>query len=463
MSDPSSQMRFAAGHEAGAVACALCSNGVMVEAEPDLGAAIELTQQLITMPHDGAVFEATFAHEGVLVRVDIMEPDGAGGWSVAEVKSSTSAKDYHAGDLATQIWVMSNCGVSISSAAIRHIDKSFVLTTAGDYRGLFADVGLGDALQPIIANRANVVARAQAILAGPEPIIGMGDHCSSPFECEFVGYCSAECDVVEWPIALLPYSGRAVAAKWAGEGIHDLFDVPVGKLDSALHNRIHQATISGTTYHDRAGALAATSGWAYPRLYLDFETIAFAVPRWIGTQPYQQVPFQFSCHIEQEDGRIAHHDFLSLDGVDPRRACAEALVACCAEAPGGAIIAYNAGFERGCIRGLAAHCPDLAPDLAAIEARVVDLLPVTRANYYHRDQRGSWSIKAVLPTVAAELDYGALEVKDGVNAQAAYLEAISGDASPTRRRAIEAALLAYCARDTEAMIVLLKRLIGDAD
>ena len=86
------------------------------------------------------------------------------------------------------------------------------------------------------------------------------------------------------------------------------------------------------------------SGWAYPRTWLDFETIAFALPRWVGTRPYQQVPFQFSAHIEAEDASIAHREFLSLDGFDPRRACAEALVA--KVPPEGAVIAYNASFER---------------------------------------------------------------------------------------------------------------------
>ena len=73
----------------------------MVEAEPDLHAAIVRTRELIDQGHSSAIFEATFSHDGVLVRVDIMEPDGKGKWRVAEVKSSTSVKDYHVGDLAT--------------------------------------------------------------------------------------------------------------------------------------------------------------------------------------------------------------------------------------------------------------------------------------------------------------------------------------------------------------------------
>jgi hypothetical protein len=168
------------------------------------------------------------------------------------------------------------------------------------------------------------------------------------------------------------------------------------------------------------------------------------------------VPFQFSAHIETADGKITHQEFLSLDGSDPRRPCAEALTTTVPKV--GAVIGYNASFEKGRIIELAAAFPDLAEELRAIAGRVVDLLPVVRANWYHRDQRGSWSIKAVLPTVAPELNYSTLEVKDGGSAQDAYVEAVSPEATDQRRKAIDAALRAYCARDTEAMIVLAKRL-----
>jgi len=199
--------------------------------------------------------------------------------------------------------------------------------------------------------------------------------------------------------------------------------------------------------------------WPFPRTWLDFETIAFAVPRWIGTRPYQQVPFQFSAHVEADDGVIEHQSFLSLDGEDPRRACAEALVSTLPKT--GAVIGYNASFEKSRIIELASAFPDLADRLLSLAARVVDLLPVTRAYWYHRDQRGSWSIKAVLPTIAPALDYAGLEVGDGQAAQAAYDEAISPETTAERKAEIRTALERYCRRDTEAMIVLAQRLVEE--
>jgi len=205
-----------------------------------------------------------------------------------------------------------------------------------------------------------------------------------------------------------------------------------------------------------------TLDWAWPRHYLDFETIAFAAPRWVDTRPYQQIPFQFSCHSEGADGAMRHEAFLSIDGDNPRRACAQKLIDWLSrgQARSGAIIAYNASFERGCIVKLAEAFPDLAEELRAIASRVVDLLPVAKNGYYHRDQRGSWSIKAVLPTIAPELDYGDLAVGNGEAAQHAWREAVDPATSPERRTEIRQALLDYCERDTWAMVVLLRRLRG---
>jgi hypothetical protein len=81
--------------------------------------------------------------------------------------------------------------------------------------------------------------------------------------------------------------------------------------------------------------------------------------------------------------------------------------------------------------------------------------------YYHRDMRGSWSLKAVLPTIAADLAYDTLvEVKSGTDAQVGYVEAIDPATTPARREAIRSALSDYCRRDSEAMMVVLDRLCG---
>jgi len=197
-------------------------------------------------------------------------------------------------------------------------------------------------------------------------------------------------------------------------------------------------------------------GGSYPRIWLDFETISDAIPRWADCWPYRQAAFQFSALIEADDGSITPHAFLSFDG-DPRRACAEALACLATE---GAVIAWNAEFERKRLIELAQDFPDLRVFLHSLADRTVDLLPVAKAHWYHRDQRGSWSIKAVLPTIAPDLSYDDLTVANGGDAQTAYRRAIRPETSESERREIARALLEYCERDTEAMMVIAQRLGG---
>jgi len=138
------------------------------------------------------------------------------------------------------------------------------------------------------------------------------------------------------------------------------------------------------------------------------------------------------------------------------RRCAQALIAALGQT--GPILTYSA-FERTVINRLAARFPDLRETLHALTHRIVDLLPLVRAHYYHPDMRGSFSIKAVLPTVAPHLSYAGLgEVKDGVAAQAAFEEAIDAGTEASRRERLEQQLLAYCALDTLAMVELVRTL-----
>ncbi|WP_374527121.1 DUF2779 domain-containing protein [Novosphingobium sp.] len=456
--DAGMRSAFAAGHEVGAAACRQHPDGVMIDADHGFAAAAEVTARLLASGSKRPLFEATFAHEGVLIRADIMEPRG-GGWHLAEVKNTTGVKAYHLGDIATQLWVMRGAGVDVRSAAVRHIDTAFTLQREGDYAGLFRDSEVMALVEPLAESRGELVAEARAVLDGAEPIREPGGHCSEPFTCSFQAYCGRHLPPPpRWPVTLLPgAAGKNVARALLEQGLACLSEVPEGAITGATLARVHSATLTGTPYLEREAIRQETSAWAYPHTFLDFEAIQFAVPRWIGTKPYAQIPFQFSAHIREEDGSLTHAEFLSIDGSDPRRHCAEALTRLPAQ---GAVIAWSMSFERGRLLDLAAAFPDLAPALESLAARLVDLLPVVRRHYYHRDMRGSWSIKAVLPTLGA-IGYDDLaEVKSGTDAQAGYLEAIDPATTPERAELLRDALLGYCKRDTEAMIAVLDALTG---
>ncbi|MBM4128439.1 MAG: DUF2779 domain-containing protein, partial [Nitrospira sp.] len=261
---------------------------------------------------------------------------------------------------------------------------------------------------------------------------------------------------------LLPgVAGKRLAAALRASGIDDLRDAPEEQFENDLFHRIWQATASGEAFLDPAAAGELKRlGW--PRHYLDFESVQFAVPIWAGTRPYQQVVFQWSCHTESRDGNVMHREFLETGGGDPQRRFAESLLAALDDV--GQVFVYNQSFEATRLKELAERYPDLAKKLKGIAGRMVDLLPITRRHYYHPEMKGSWSIKAVLPTVDAELSYYGLDtVAHGQEAQVAYLELMAPDIPNERKAELERGLLEYCRRDTLALFRLCRMLSQEKD
>jgi len=453
---------MAAGHTVGEVARSLHAGGVLIESQGNLSEAIRQTVQHLADRQRKPLFEATIQHDGTLVRTDLLLP-AKKAWRLVEVKSSTSVKDYHLLDAAIQRFVLEKAGVPVDSVAVQFIDNTFVYPGKGCYHqvkrngevnSLFTQEDVSADIGPLVKKDVSGwIKAARKTLDGKLP--PMTDNCDDPYECPFKAYCHA--DAPEYPVDCLPRIG-VQAAGLRAQGYDDIRDIPAGVLANPVQERVRKLTIFGKAeLRPEAAAKLSELGW--PRYYLDFETMNFAVPIWKGTRPYQQVPFQWSCHVGHEDGTMIHREFLDLSGDDPSRAFAESLLA--AVNKRGPIMVYNQAFEGRIVAELALRCKDLATPLGAVAARFVDLLPITRENYYHPAMKGSWSIKSVLPTIAAELDYAGLEeVQDGGAAQRAFVEAIAPETAASRKKDLKRALLAYCERDTEAMVRLAKFLLG---
>lgn len=202
----------------------------------------------------------------------------------------------------------------------------------------------------------------------------------------------------------------------------------------------------------------------YPIYHLDFETFQQAVPEYIGCHPYEQIPFQYSLHIEYEDGRLEHSEFLAKEGEDPRRSLAEQLVK---DIPMGVCsTAYNMAFEKSVLKHLAEEFPDLSGQLMDIHDNMCDLMvPFQKQYYYSKAMQGSYSIKYVLPALwpgDPELDYHNLEgVHNGAEASVSYADMVNH--TPEEIAEMRENLLKYCDLDTYAMVKVLNRLKEIAD
>jgi hypothetical protein len=450
--DAYDQAAIETGRVVGAKAREIYGNGAgrLVSHNRGLRSAVTETAALLEAGGNEPIFEATFDYDGLTVQVDILERT-ADAASIIEVKSSTSVKDHFLADCAIQNWTLQQLGLVPASTRLALINNQFDYGGDLDYDGLFHEVDLTPDLEPLITAMPETVAATRDTLESlDEPERQIGTHCTKPYPCPFFDHCAPE----QGEYSILGLGGRKDALyKLMLDGFRDVRELREEQLANESQQRIWRQTVAGEAFVSPAlkGEIDAL---AWPRYFLDFETIAFAIPIWAGTRPYQALPFQWSCHIDEGTGEIGHEEFLDLTGEPPMRQVAEGLVERVGTA--GPIIVYTS-YEKRVLNELAERYPDLAPALAALVDRLVDLHPLAKAHYYHPDMRGSWSIKAILPTIGVDIDYADLvEVSDGEAAQSAYLEAIHENTEPARREALRDALLAYCRLDTLAMVRLVE-------
>ena len=448
---PQIRSLWATGHQVGAISQQLYGTADSVEIEFDrrVGLLLAKTRKLIDRGADFPIFEATFRYEGVLVRVDVLMPD-ADGWRMIEVKASTSLKDYHVLDCAIQDWVLRNSGINVTGVSLAHVNNRFVYPGAGDYDGLLIEHDLTDEVRTLEPSVVELVARAREAVTGPRPDVNVGAHCSNPYDCQFMEFCwPTDTEYPVWGLG----GGKAKLGEYVSLGYRDIRDVPAELITAETQQRIHRVTRSGEP-ELLDGARRALEGLAYPRYYLDFETIAPAVPFWAGTRPYGVLAIQWSCHIEEAPGRFTHKEFLDLSGDPPMRSLALELIECLGD--DGPVFMWTR-YEEGVLKNLAELYPDLAAPLAKIIGRLFDLHPVVKENYYHPGMLGSWSIKAVMPTINPDMDYAKLQgIREGTAASEAFIEAIQPDVSPERKAELDEQLRRYCRFDTEAMIEIVR-------
>ena len=451
----SSEIAFRIGDEVGDTARrVLMPGGILIEYDRGLRKAVETTHKYLNDLFDVILYEATVQTLNVRIRADLLSRN-KGSIEVVEVKSSTGVKELYLTDCAIQYSVMDGAGCAPDKMSLAHINNQFEYQGDGNYSGLFELVDLTAEVSEIAEEVPKWIEQANKTIAGELPEIEVGDHCTRPYACPFIEHCWKDVPVIEYPVTKFPGLKKSKCTELVDAGYEDVRDIPDGMLgDETLQTRLDAChTGEPVIPSELRNQLEQLT---YPRYYLDFETIGFAVPKWSCTRPYEQLPFQWSCHIEDKFMAVSHREFLDISGNPPMLSFSEELIDALEDS--GPIIVYST-FEKTVLRKLQDRYPELREKLQNIINRLFDLLQPIRTHYFHRDLQGSYSIKSVLPTVVPELNYAELEdVQDGMMAQQAYLEIINESTTLKRKRALTDSLLKYCEMDTFAMVKLIQNL-----
>ncbi len=456
--------RLAAGNEVGDLAMGIFSDYVEVTAykgeKLDLPKMIDNTR--IEMSKGTPVIcEASFVYDGLYCAVDILRREN-GGWAIYEVKSSThDDKDVYYADVAYQKYVLEHCGVNVTGTYLICLNGQYVFNGELKLDELFRITDVSESIKCESDQIEVLIESAEVMLESDrEPELDLSARCRSPYWCGFRGYCFRHLpkpsvfDLYRLKFdKKLAFYKQGLASFEALE--HSVFiknEKQRRQIDFALHER--------GTYIDRQSIRKFLNKLSYPLYFLDFETVQPVIPKYIGTKPYAQIPFQYSLHyIERDGGELLHKEFLAEPGTDPRRTIAERL---CEDIPMNVCItAYNKDFECTRIKELAETFPDLSEHLLNIRDHIVDLIEPFRSGwYYNRAMGGSFSIKSVLPAIFSDdpsLDYHNLEgIHNGGEAMNAFpaMEKMTAEEREATRRN----LLKYCELDTYAMVKVWEEL-----
>lgn len=419
------------GGEVGRAAHALFPGGVLVdESSAQFDAAAARTSELIADTSVPAIFEAAFEHGGVRIRVDVFERLADGAFGLREVKSSTRVKEAHEADVAIQLWVLHGLGFTVPSVEVIRINRKFTREAEPiDWQQFFVSLDLTVEATAALSAISDEVEQMHATLKEEQaPDVEPGSHCNKPHQCQFWAHCSA---------------GKP--APWFIENKSAKPEVKARWLQSAK---------TGETW--ASSSLAQSLAAAEPDVwYLDFEAFVPAMPLYEGTVPYQALPFQWSLHHLAANGAEAHYEFLASGDKDPRRETAESLL----EVLSGDIapIVVYSNYENQVLTKMAQHSPDLAAALKRLRLRLFDLLPAVRNGVYEPSFAGSFSIKKVGPALAPHVTYDDLgDVAEGVGAASAFAQIVNGIQDTAEEERLRGALLAYCERDTFALMEVHK-------
>ena len=450
---------FSIGNEVGELACELFPKGARIHFCDGISYNAKRTKELLDSG-TSVIYEATFIYEGIVVMVDILQ-NTPQGLIINEVKSSTSLKEVYIYDLSVQHYVITHCGYSIKEANLIHLNTDYKRGESLDLTRLFAIVPCLESVQEFTLKIPTILSNFSEILeAKNEPNIDIGLHCDNPYSCEAKAYCwEAQRGIKgEDCIFNLAWLNSDKKLELYRQGVLRFSDIK--DMDTLNYKQQLQIEcFKNKSVHIQKDKIKEfLESLSYPIYHLDFETFQPAVPRFVSTCAYEQIPFQFSLHIQHKDGKLEHKEFLAKSGIDERLNLIKALLDSIQQ--NAFILAYNASFEKGVITRLATSFPQYEKKLLHIASQIEDLMtPFAARHYYHYKQNGSHSIKVVLPALVPQMESAYKELNLVHNGGEA-MECFAALESMPKEKQIEyrKALLAYCKLDTLAMVEIIKAL-----
>lgn len=445
------QKIFDVGTNIGILATSLFPDGIKVS-EGSFMDNINKTKELLKQKK--TLFEAGFMVNNIFSRADILVPNG-NSWDIIEVKSSTEVKDINLHDVSFQKHVYELSGLKINKCYLMYVNNQYVKEGEIESEKLFAKEDITEQIIEFSIGIQERINDMLEVINNKTPEIYISKNCSKPYECALKDICWKNI-----PINSVFDLTRGGKKSWNlfEQEVINIKDIPEDFKLSDKQQLQRECELLNKPYINKSAIKSFLDTLQYPIYYFDFETINPCIPLYNGMCPYKRIAFQYSLHIQEEpNGELKHISFLADEKRDPRKAIIKSMIASLGEH--GTILAWNQSFEIGVIKELIGYFPEYSEWGSKIIERFNDLIiPFRSFSYYNPVQRGSSSIKKVLPALT-DLSYKELDINNGGDASNSYEKICVQNVSSEEVSKIRADLERYCELDTIAEVEILKALM----
>jgi len=440
--------RMEQGREIEMRARTLYPDGLLIEdSNPEL--AHKKTMSAIENRQVSAIFGATFLVDSFVTKADIIQRV-LGGWRLSEVKSSVVDKPEFIDDMAYTAMVAQKAGLKISESSLILISKDFRLGMGNDR--LFESKDHSDEVQGRVDVFKPYWEPVEQITRAPrKPDPKLKFLCK---KCELFSECLGA--GIKNHIFEIPRLSQKEYDELAKLGIVSIEDSPDSLRLTERQARVRESVkknrpFIGPEFKKHLENLS------WPVYYLDFETMATAIPLYRDIAPYDKIPTQYSVHKCSGPSRAPeHYEFLADPSRDCRKEFGERLIETLGDR--GSIVVYG-NFEKTILSSLADTFPAFSSKIKALIDRIVNLEQIVSSHFYHPDFHGSTSMKKLLPALVSEISYDSLEIKDGDSAMAAFAYLALGRYEGEKADEVKINLKQYCAQDTLALYKVQQQLI----
>jgi len=352
--DESQQHIFEQGHLIGEIAKKWFPDGIDISCDrSEFIKNIEETEKLLNAKRRKPLFEAGIKvelEEGYIYsRADVLVPVGQDLWDIVEVKSSTKVKPENIDDVSFQKHVYEQAGLKIRKCFLMVVNNEYVRKGEIDFKKLMKTEDITDKVnKKIIGIEQRIINIFKIINSKKIPKVAIGNHCKHPYECPLTSCW----DFIPAGSVFDLYYGGKKSFELYEKDIQLLKDIPPEFKLSKEQQKIQiNATKTGKPHINKENIKKFLKKLKYPIYYFDFETIGTALPLFDNSHPYQQIPFQYSLHIQEKPGgEVKHVGFLAKGDEDPRPELLKSLKENLGDK--GTILVYYESFEKSVLKKL---------------------------------------------------------------------------------------------------------------